>query len=85
MNKLNTVVQDLKVEAETKKKTQMEATLKMENLGKRSRITDVSITNRIQEIEERMSGVEDTLEEIDTTVKENSKYRKLLSQITQES
>ena len=45
MNKLNTVVQDLKVEAETKKKTQMEATLKMENLGKRSGIRDVRITN----------------------------------------
>jgi hypothetical protein len=31
----------------------------MENLGKRSGITDVSITNRIQEIEERILGVED--------------------------
>jgi uncharacterized coiled-coil protein SlyX len=41
----------------------------MENLGKRSGITDVSITNRIQEIEERISGLEDTVEEIDTTVK----------------
>jgi hypothetical protein len=28
---------------------------------------------RIQEIEERISGIEDTLEDIDTTVKENSK------------
>ena len=31
----------------------------MENLGKRSGITDISITNRVQEIEERMSGAED--------------------------
>ena len=30
----------------------MEANLEMENLGKRSGITDISITNRIQEIEE---------------------------------
>jgi hypothetical protein len=45
----------------------MEANLEMENLGKRTGITDVSITNRIQEIEERIMGVEDTLEEIDTT------------------
>ena len=37
----------------------MEANLEMENLRKRSGITDVSITNRIQEIEERISGVED--------------------------
>ena len=37
---LHKVVQDLKVEVETIKKTQMEANLEMENLGKRSRITD---------------------------------------------
>jgi hypothetical protein len=37
----------------------MKTNLKKENLGKRSGITDVSITNRIQEIEERISGVED--------------------------
>jgi hypothetical protein len=45
---MNKVVQDLKVERETIKKTQMEVNLEMENLGKRSGITDVSITNRIQ-------------------------------------
>ena len=84
MKELNKVIQDLKVEVETIKKTQMEANLEMENLGKRSGITDVSITNRIQEIEERISGVEDTVEEIDTTVKENSKHKKLLTQSIQE-
>jgi hypothetical protein len=62
----------------------MEANLEMENLGKRSGIADLSITNRTQEIEERISGVEDTEEEIDTIVKENSKYKKLLTQSTQE-
>ena len=46
---LNKVIQDLKVEVETIKKTQMEAKLEMENLGKKSGITDESITNRIQE------------------------------------
>ena len=55
---LNKVIQDLKVEVETIKKTQMEANLETENLGKRSGITDIRITNRIQEIEERISGVE---------------------------
>ena len=35
---------------------------------------------RIQEIEERMSGAEDTIENIDTTFKENSKDKKLLTQ-----
>ena len=81
---LNKVIQDLKVEVETIKKTQMEANLEMENLGKRSGITDVSITNRIQEIEERISGGEDMVEDIDTTVKENSKHKKLLTQSIQE-
>jgi hypothetical protein len=55
----------------------MEANLEMENLGKRSGIIDVSITNRIQEIEGRISSVEDILEETDTTVKENSKHKKI--------
>ena len=63
----------------------MEANLVRENLGKRSGITDVSITKRIQEIKERISCVEDTVEEIDTSVKENSKQqKKFLSQSIQE-
>ena len=49
-----------------------EENLEIEDLGKRSGFTDVSITNRIQKIEERNSGVEDTVEEIDTTVKEKT-------------
>jgi uncharacterized coiled-coil protein SlyX len=52
----------------------------MENLEKRSGTVDSSIKNIIQELEERISGVEDTVEEIDTTVKENSKHKKLLTQ-----
>ena len=47
MKELNKAIQDLKVEVETVKKTQMEANLEMENLGKSSGITDVSIINRI--------------------------------------
>ena len=75
VKELNKVIQDLKVEVETIKKTQIKANLEMENLGKRSEITDVSITNRMQEIEERISGIGDTVEKIDTTVKENSKHK----------
>ena len=56
----------------------------MENQGKRSGIIHVSITNRIQDIDEKISGVEDTIEEIDTAVKENSKCKKLLTQSIQE-
>ena len=50
MKELNKAVQVLEMEGERIKKTQMEATLEMKNLGKRSGITDVSITNKIQEI-----------------------------------
>jgi hypothetical protein len=45
---------------------------------------DASITNRIQEIGERISGDRDTIENIDTTVKENAKCKKLLMQSIQE-
>ena len=57
-------VQDLKTEIKVIKKTQTEGILDMENMGKQIGTTKRSITNRIQEIEERISGTEDTLEEI---------------------
>jgi hypothetical protein len=44
------------MEIETIKKSQRETTLELENLRKRSGIIDTSITNRIQEIEEKTSG-----------------------------
>ena len=44
----NKVIQDIIVKVETIKKTQMKENLEIKNLGKRSGITDVSITNRIQ-------------------------------------
>ena len=52
MKELHKVVQDIKVEEERIKRTQMEATMEMENLGKWLGRTDASINNRIQEIEE---------------------------------
>ena len=66
------------IEKETMKKTQLEEILGMENLGKRTGMIDISITNRIQEMEERISGIEDTIEEIDTPVKENCKSENFL-------
>jgi wobble nucleotide-excising tRNase len=35
---------------------------------------------RIQEIEERISGAEDSIKNMDTTIKENAKCKKMLSQ-----
>jgi hypothetical protein len=55
----------LKTEIETIKKSQRETTLEIGNLRRRSGVLDASITNRIQEIEERISGAEDSTENID--------------------
>jgi chromosome segregation ATPase len=84
VKELNKTIQDLKMEVETVKKLQRERTLEIENLRKKSGAIDVSITNRIQEIEERISGAEDTIENIDTTIKENVKCKKILTQSIQE-
>ena len=81
---MNKTIQDLKMELETIKKSQRETTLELENIGKKLGAIDASITNRIQEIEERISGTEDTIENIDTIVKENAKCKKLLIQNIQE-
>ena len=58
--------------------------LEIENLGKKSGTIDVSISNRIQEMEERISGAEDSIENMDKTIKENTKYKMILTQNVQE-
>jgi predicted nucleic acid-binding Zn-ribbon protein len=63
---------DLKREVDTIKKTQSEATQEIETIGKKSGTIDASINNRIQEMEERISGAEDSIENIGTTIKENT-------------
>ena len=68
MIELNKTVQDLKIEIETIRKTQRETILEIENLGKKSGTMDASISNRIQEMEERFSGAEDSIEKMDTTI-----------------
>jgi predicted nucleic acid-binding Zn-ribbon protein len=80
VKELNKTTQDLKMEVETIKKSQRETTLKIENLGKKSGAIHASITNRIQEIEERISGAEDSIENMDTTIKENAKCKNILTQ-----
>jgi chromosome segregation ATPase len=59
---MNKTIQDLKREVDTIKKTQSEATLEIENLGKKSGTIDASISNRIQEMEEIISGAEDSIQ-----------------------
>ena len=81
---LNKTIQDLKMEVDTIKKTKSEATLETETLGKKSGTIDASISNIIQEMEERISGAEDSIENIGTTIKENGKFKKILTQKIQE-
>jgi predicted nucleic acid-binding Zn-ribbon protein len=57
LKELNKTIQHLKIEIETLMKTQMETTPKMENPVRRSGVTNSRITNRIQEIEERISDI----------------------------
>jgi predicted nucleic acid-binding Zn-ribbon protein len=63
---LNKTIQDIKREVDTIRKTQSEAMLEIETLGKKSGTTNASISNRIQEMEERISGAEDSIKNIGT-------------------
>jgi hypothetical protein len=74
---MNKIVQGMKMEIETKK-TQTEVILSIEKVGKPQRAVDISTTNRIQEMKERSSGREDTIEE-------NVKPKKILTENLQES
>jgi hypothetical protein len=47
--------------------------VEIETLGKKSGAIDVSIINRIQGMEERISGAEDPIGNMDTTIKANAK------------
>ena len=84
VKELNKSIQDLKMKVETIKKSQRETTLKIEDLEKKSGAKDARITIRIQKIEERISGAEDTIETIGTTIKENAKFKKIVTENNQE-
>jgi prefoldin subunit 5 len=81
---MNKTILDLKREVDTIKNTQSEATLEIETLGKKSGTIDASISNRIQEMEERITGAEDSIENMGTTIKEYAKCKTILIQNIQE-
>jgi chromosome segregation ATPase len=81
---LNKTIQDIKMKVETIKKTQRETTQEIETLGKKTGKIDASISNKIQELEERISGAENSIGNMDTTIKENAKCKKILTQNIQE-
>jgi hypothetical protein len=72
------------MEVESLKKTKRETALEMENLGKRTGVIDISNTKRIQEKEEIISGAEDIIQDINTTIMESTNNKMLLSQSIQE-
>ena len=47
------------------KNSQRETTLEIENFEKKSEVINANINNRIQEIEERISGAEDSIGNIE--------------------
>jgi hypothetical protein len=63
---------------------QRETTLEIETLGKKSGTIDVSISNRIQEMEERISVAEDPVEYMVTAIKDKATRKKILTQNIQE-
>jgi hypothetical protein len=84
MMEMNKTILDLKREVDTIKKTQGEASLEIETLGKIFGTIDMSISLRMQEMEERISGAEDSIENISTAIKGNTKCKKILTQNIQE-
>jgi len=69
-------IKELKMEMKTIKKAQSETTLDIENQSNRQGTIGTSITSRMQEIEVRISGVEDSIDIMDTTVNVNGKWKK---------
>jgi predicted nucleic acid-binding Zn-ribbon protein len=67
---MNKMAQDLKIEIGTIKKSQVEVTLEMENLGRRTGDTESRVIKRIEEMEEKISDIEDNIEEMDISSKE---------------
>ena len=70
------------MEIETTKNSQRETTQDIQK--PRKEIKGHRCTHPQQEKEERISGAEDTIENIDITVKEKAKLQKLLTQKIQE-
>jgi hypothetical protein len=80
VKELNKIIQNLKTEIETLKKSQRETTLEMENQGKRSGVR-YKYHQQNTRVKKKISNVENTIEDMYTTVKENTKSKKLTQNI----
>ena len=70
---------EFKMEIDTIKKTIKETIIEVGILKNKSGVTNESISNRLQEMEKRISEAEDNIENIDKTVREDEKSKKLQS------
>lgn len=70
MKESKKTVQDIKMEIETIKKRQIGGFLEMKKLRIQKGTTDASFSNRMQEMKQRIWGIEDHIEEMDTSVRE---------------
>lgn len=66
MKQNNEKVEDIKVEIESLRKTNWN---KAGTFKAKQKTSEVNLTNKVQDMEERISGVEDKVEETDTLVK----------------
>ena len=62
------------------KKNISKAILRREYLGKWTGTTEINITNRTQEMEDRIPGIKDRTKENDSSVKENNKSKKFMTE-----
>lgn len=58
----------MKIEIESQKKMQFEIKLKMKC---QTKMSEVNLTNRLKDVEERISGLANMVEEINSSIKEN--------------
>lgn len=73
---MKNMVQGKKVTVDSIKKMQNEGKVEMKNSGSQTGTSEASLMNRIQEMDESISGTEDKIEETDTLVKKkNVKYK----------
>ena len=89
VQELNKVIEDLKVEVETIKKTQNggkpgNGKPRKEVRNYRYKDFQQNIGDRRQNLRQRLD-IEDTVEEMDTKIKENTKCKKLLTQTYRKS
>lgn len=77
---INRKFEDLEREIKAIKITQTEGWMEMKILSKWARSTYMSITNRMQDTEKRISNMENSNKEIDILVKERSESKNLLTQ-----